>query len=161
MQVPWADSVCLLNNTLKPRRFPVSSCLEIFKNDFSRLCPSITFNNNFIGIPLFSLGQRRSVKPYFSCNLRILFMGYKYVILYIRWNPKSCSGELRMLFCDKLRSSSPFVSYKGVKQNGGISNVDFNVERFLFCNAYVNMARNALEKTNIYLTHDGCWKSVL
>ena len=61
-----------------------------------------------------------------------------------------------MLFCDKLRSSSPFVSYKGVKQNGGISNVDFNVERFLFCNAYVNMARNALEKTNIYLTHDGC-----
>ena len=88
MEVPWADSVCLLNNTVKPRHFPVSSCLEIFKNDFSRLCPSITFNNDFIGIPLFSLGQRRRVKPYFSCNLRILFMDYKYVILYIRWNPK-------------------------------------------------------------------------
>lgn len=50
-----------------------------------------------LGYQLFSLGPRKSVKPYFSCNLRILFMEYKFVILYIRWNPKSWSGELRML----------------------------------------------------------------
>lgn len=50
-----------------------------------------------LGYQLFSLGQKRTVKPYFSCNLRILFMDYKHVMLYIRWNPKSWSGELRML----------------------------------------------------------------
>lgn len=50
-----------------------------------------------LGYQLFSLGQRRRVKPYFSRNLRILFMDYKYVILYIRWNPKSWSAGLRML----------------------------------------------------------------
>lgn len=60
MQVPWADSVCLLNNTVKPRHFPVSPCLEIFKNDFSRLCPSITFNNDFIGIPIIFFGPEET-----------------------------------------------------------------------------------------------------
>lgn len=60
-------------------------------------------------------------------------------------------------FCDNLRSSSTFVSYKeGVKQNEGICNADFNVEKFPFCNAYLNMARNSLEKTNMYLQHDVC-----
>lgn len=61
-----------------------------------------------------------------------------------------------MLICNKLRSSSPFVSYKErVKQNGGIHNVDFEVERFPFYNDYRDVARNAL-KINIYLRHDVC-----
>lgn len=75
--------MCLLNNTVKPRHFPVSACLEIFKMIFPGFDHPLPLIMTLLGYQLFSLGQRRSVKPYFSCNLRNLFMDYKYVILYI------------------------------------------------------------------------------
>lgn len=56
---------------------------------------------------------------------------------------------------DKRRTSPTLVSYKdGVKQNGGIHNVNFNVDRFPLCHVYINMARHVLKKTNTFLRHD-------
>lgn len=112
-----------------------------------------------LGYQLFSLGQRRSVKPYFSCNLRNLFMDYKYVILYIRWNPKSWNGELKVLF---LRQAEKLFSIcflqRRCQTEWGNLQCWFQCWYFNapFCDAHINTARNALEETDRYLRHDVC-----
>lgn len=90
---PLQRQYLFVNNSLKPRHFPVSSCLEFFKSDFPDCAPPLLLIMTLLGYQLFSLGQWKCVKPYFSHNVTSPFMDFKYVILHGEQHPKAWRAE--------------------------------------------------------------------
>ena len=90
---PLHRQYMFVNNTLKPRHFPVSSCFEFFRSDFPDCARPLLLIMTLLGYQLFSLGQWKRVKPYFSHKFRSPFMDFKYVILCGEWNPKAWRAE--------------------------------------------------------------------
>lgn len=84
-------------------------------------------------------------------------MNVNYAILYIGWNPKKLKWRVGNVVLWQAETVLHRLFPTKNPNNRKICNVDFSAERFSFYKAQINMARNALEKTNMCLRYEGCW----